>query len=75
MTDTVMDIKALPDFLLKVIPTKKVHVKESNGIVQLVPVKEFVDCTSTLRGMFAGDSDMTVDRFLERKYSDMELDL
>jgi len=28
-----------------------------------------------LRGMFAGDINMTVDRFLERKQAEKELDL
>ena len=75
MTETVMDTKALSEILFKLIPTEKVRVKEINGIVQLMPVKENADCTIGLRGMFAGYSDMTVDKFLERKHADKELEL
>ena len=75
MTDTVMSTFALPDILFKLIKTKKVRVKESDGVIQLMPVKENADCTIGLRGMFAGDSNMTVDKFLERMRADKELDL
>jgi len=75
MTETVMNTHALPEFLFKIISTKKVRVKEVDGIVQLMPVKESIDCTIGLRGMFAGDPNMTVDKFLERMRADKELDL
>ena len=48
---------------------------EVDGVIQLVPVKENTDCTVGLRGLFAGDTNMTVDKFLERKRADKELDL
>ena len=75
MSDPVMSIKALPEFLVKIIPTEKVRVKEIDGIVHLVPVMEDTDCTVGLRGMFSGDPELTVDRYLERKCEEMELDL
>jgi len=75
MLETVMNTKALPDFLFKLIPTEKVCVREVDGMVQLVPVKESVDCTIGLRGLFADFPDMSVDRFLERKHADRELEL
>jgi hypothetical protein len=75
MTDTVMNTTALPEILFKLIRTEKVHVKETDGVIQLMPVKENADCTIGLRGMFAGDPDMTVDKFLERKRADKDLDL
>jgi len=75
MSETVMNINALPEFLIKIMPTEKVRVKEMDGIVQLMPVKENTDCTIGLRGLFAGDPNMTVDKFLERKHADKELDL
>jgi len=75
MTDTVMSTTALPEILFKLIKTEKVRVKESGGVIQLMPVKETVDCTVGLRGMFAGDPNMTVAKFLERKHADKELDL
>jgi len=75
MSDTVMDINALPHLLLQLFSTSRVVVSEANGIVQVTPIKEEIDCTIGLRGMFAGDPNMTIDKFLERKRADKELDL
>jgi hypothetical protein len=74
MTETVMNTKALPDILFKLIPTEKVRVKEIDGMIQLMPVKENTDCTVGLRGILAGYDEMSVDRFLERKRTDKELE-
>ena len=75
MTDTVTMTNALPEILFKLIKTERVRVKESGGVIQLMPVKETTDCTIGLRGMFAGDPNMTIDKFLERMHADAELDL
>jgi len=75
MNESVISINALPEFLVKIIPTEKVRVKEVDGIVQIMPVKENSDCTIGLRGILAGYDDMSVDKFLERKHADKELDL
>jgi len=48
MTETVLNMSALPELLVKIIPTKKVRVMEVDGIIQLVPIKENADCTSVL---------------------------
>ncbi|MDR0928575.1 MAG: hypothetical protein LBM74_02550 [Oscillospiraceae bacterium] len=77
MTDSVMNTRALPDFLFRHIPTEKVRVREVKGMIQLMPVNENIgdtDCTVGLRGMFAGFPEMSVDTFLERKHADKELD-
>ena len=75
MTDTVMTTKALPEILLKLIKTEKVRVKESDGVIQLMPVIEANDCTAGLRGILADYPEMSVDNFLKRKRADTELDL
>ena len=75
MSTSVIELNALPDLLYRLIPTKKVRVTEFDGIVQVAPVKEEIDYTIGLRGMFAGDPNMTVDKFLERMRADKELDL
>ncbi|MCL2486444.1 MAG: hypothetical protein FWE86_02450 [Oscillospiraceae bacterium] len=75
MTDTVMYRNALPELLFRLIPTEKVRVTEADGVVQLVPIKETDDCTVGLRGLFAGCPAMSVDKFLERKHADKDLDL
>lgn len=75
MTDTITSTKALPEILLGLIKTEQVRVKENGGIIQLLPVKEKTDCTVGLRGLCAGNSSMTVDKFLERKHKDKKLEL
>ena len=75
MTDTVMNTTALPEILFKLIKTEKVRVKESGGIIQLVPVRENVDCTVGLRGILADYDEMSVSNFMRRKRADSELDL
>ena len=75
MTETVMNKTALPEVLLKLIPTEKVLVKEIDGVIQLMPVKETTDCTVGLRGILADYPEMSVDNFLKRKRADAELDL
>jgi len=57
----VIDTNALPEFLLKLIPTEKVRMKEINGMIQLIPIIENTNCP--LRGL-AADSNLTVDKFL-----------
>jgi hypothetical protein len=75
MTETVINTNALPEILFKMIRTEKVRVKESDGIVHLIPVEDKADCTIGLRGILAGYEVMSVDNFLERKRADKELDL
>jgi hypothetical protein len=78
MSDSVMNMRALPDFLFRHIPTEKVRVREIKGMIQIIPVNENIgdiDCTVGLRGMFANYPEMSVDKFLERKHADKELDL
>jgi len=70
-----MDLNALPEILFRTIMTKKVLVKESDGVIMIMPVKEDIDCTSSLRGMFSEYPEITIDKFLERKHADRELDL
>jgi hypothetical protein len=72
-----MNTKALPDFLFRLIPTERVRVREVKGMIQLMPVNENIvntDCTVGLRGLFAGFPEMSIDKFLERKHVEKELD-
>ena len=75
MTEQVINTKAFPEILFKLIPTEKVRVKEIDGIVQLMPVNEIEDCTIGLRGILADYDEMSVDKFLERCRADKELEL
>ena len=74
MIDSIIHTKSLPEILLRLIPTERVRVHETGGVVQLTPVKETRDCTIGLRGMFAAYPDMSVDSFLERKRAEKELE-
>ena len=73
MFDTIMMTKALPEILIKLIKTEKVRVKESDGVIQLMPVKETNDCTVGLRGILADYPEMSVDNFLKRKRADADM--
>ncbi|MDR3277922.1 MAG: hypothetical protein LBT12_04045 [Oscillospiraceae bacterium] len=75
MTDTVMNTKSLPETLLRLIQTEKVRVREADGVIELMPIREIADCTVGLRGMFADCPNLSVDKFLERKYADKELEI
>jgi len=74
MSETV-NTKALPEILFRLIQTEKVYIKEDNGIIKLVPVTEQIDVISKLRGSLSAYPEMSVDKFLERKHADKELDL
>ena len=74
MTESVINTKSLPDILFRLIPTEKVRVREMDGIIQLMPVKEAADCAIGLRGMFAAYPEMSVDNFLKQKHADKELE-
>jgi len=75
MAEFVLNTSTLPEPLFHLIPTEKFRVKEMNGVIQLMPVKEHADCTIGLRGILAEYDDMSVDKFLARKSADKELDL
>jgi virulence-associated protein VagC len=75
MSETVMNTNAIPAFVLTVLKTDKVRVHESNRVVTIVPVDEKQDIKKGLRGMLSAYPIMSVDKFLERKHADKELDL
>ena len=74
MNENVMDINALPAFLLRLFSTARVSVSESNGVVQVMPVQE-ENSLEGLIGILADSPEMSVDKFLERMRADKELDL
>jgi hypothetical protein len=75
MTDTVLNTDSLQETLLRLIRTEKVRLRETDGEIRITPVAEVCDCTTGLRGMLAGNDDMSLDKFLERKHADKGLDL
>ena len=75
MNEMVLDTKSLPETLFRIIQTRKVRMREGEGVIHIIPIDETVDCTIGLRGILAGCDDMSVDKFLERSRADKELDL
>ena len=74
MTEIVTNTKALPEILFRLIQTEKVKISEADGIIQLMPIQEPVDYIDKLRGSLADYPEMSVDKFLERKHADKELE-
>jgi len=74
MAGCVVDTNALEEFLQKLIPTSKVLVVEREGKIEITPVSSTKDCTAEVYGMFEKYDTMTVDKFLERKLAEKELE-
>jgi len=49
-----MDLNALPEILFRTIMTKKVLVKESDGVIMIMPVKEDIEPQKRLLGFAKG---------------------
>jgi virulence-associated protein VagC len=78
MTELVMNTEALLGFLQATFPSEKVRVRENNRVVTIEPFEQDTEKTKLsdrLRGMLKDYPDMSVDKFLERKHADKELDL
>jgi hypothetical protein len=73
MTDTVLDTDSLQETLLRLIRTEKVRLRETDGEIRITPVAE-AETGCPLLGLCA-DSGLTVDKFLEWKHADKELEL
>ncbi|MDR1993267.1 MAG: hypothetical protein LBQ98_07240 [Nitrososphaerota archaeon] len=74
MTETVLNTKTLPEALSKLIRTEKVKIQQTDGEIRLIPIQEPIDYISELRGLLADYPQMSVDKFLERKHADKDLE-
>ena len=74
MTEMVLDIQSLPKMIFTKVPTKKVKVTENNGTIILTPFFEEKPRFDHLTGIFS-DGKMSVDKFLEKKYQELRLEL
>ena len=74
MTELVLNANTLPEPLFQMIRTEKVRVRESADGIWLTPVEESFDGAVGLCGMLAEYDIMSVDKFLERKHADKELE-
>ena len=73
MTEKILNTKSLQETLMRLIKTEKVRLQEKDGEIRLTPVTE-IDNDCPLLGL-AADSNLTVDKFLEWKHVDKELEL
>ena len=71
MNDLILNANVLPEPLLRMIRTDKVRVRETDGVITIMPVNE-ADCP--LLGLLADYEDYTLDSFLTRKYAEKELE-
>ena len=74
MGELILDTNTLPEPLLKMIPTSRVKVQKTEGVVSLFPFDEPSDCIDKMFGMFS-DGKMSVDKFLGQKSAEKELEL
>jgi len=87
MTETVVNTRTLPVFLAELIPTERVRIDRIEREIRLIPVDEVqdvpkaaeqaeeVDYIAKAWGSLAKYPQVSVDKFLERKRADKELDL
>jgi hypothetical protein len=71
MTEMILDTRTLPEPLFKLIHTDKVKVNETNGIVNLIPIRE-MKAKCPLLGL-TSDSGLTVDKFLAMTHDETEI--
>jgi len=70
MTNAILSTSSLPETLLRLIHTEKVHIQEAdNGIIRIIPVRE----GSGFRGLAKG-SKFTTEKLLAYRREDMELE-
>jgi virulence-associated protein VagC len=75
MNDLILNTNTLPEPLLRLVDSDKVRIRKEGRVITMVPIEESFDCVAGLRGMLAGNNAISVDKFLERKRADRELDL
>ena len=73
MTEMVLDTRALPEPIMRMIHTKKVKIREAQGDFIITPIREEnVECP--FLGMFS-DGKISVDRFIARKQAEKDLEI
>ena len=73
MTEVLLNTNTLPEPLLKLIHSKKVRVRELDGIITMTPIEDDFDCTAEIFGMYT-DGKMSIDKFLEQKHAGKALE-
>lgn len=74
MADMIMNSDVLPEPIHALIGTKKIRVRESNGVVSILPLDDACDYIARVKGS-CNDGRLTVDKFMEQKCAEKELEL
>ncbi|MDR2615484.1 MAG: hypothetical protein LBC28_02785 [Oscillospiraceae bacterium] len=72
MTERIMNTSALPTFLISKFNTDRIKVREESGAVIIEP-EQGAEYRCPLRGIAKGGT-LTVDKFLEMKHAEKELE-
>jgi hypothetical protein len=75
MNNLILNTNTLPEPLFQLIGADKALVQKEGKVITMIPIDESFDCVAGLRGMLAGNRAISMDKFLERKHADKELDL
>ncbi|MDR1578772.1 MAG: hypothetical protein LBS35_00310 [Synergistaceae bacterium] len=77
MADMILDANTLPEPLLKLVRSEKVHVREADGVITMSPIEESelegIELIERLYGCL-DDGKLTVDKFLEMTREDEDID-
>jgi hypothetical protein len=73
MSEMVLNVSSLQETLFKMIPTERVKLRQSDGIISLIPFREATRDECPLLGI-AADSTLTVDKFLAMTQEDKLLE-
>ena len=73
MSEMVLNVKALPETLFKMIPTERVKLRQTGNVISLIPIREIANDECPLLGLTAG-SRLTVDKFLAMTREDKVLE-
>lgn len=73
MEDIILNVNTLPAPLYRYIRSERVKASESNGVITLIPIDDKKVSANRLFGMFS-DGKLSVDKFMEQKRSDKELE-
>ncbi|MDR1564860.1 MAG: hypothetical protein LBS74_07890 [Oscillospiraceae bacterium] len=72
MSETIASTQAMPDILMSLIYTNTVKIREEGGVVTVIPIHETGD-SCALYGLL-GEGKLSVEKFLQQKRADKELE-
>ena len=68
MSETIVSTQAMPDVLSRLVKSKKVIIREDNGVVTVIPVNENREWRE-LRGILAGNTNLPPGALASEEFS------